>query len=380
MAELFKRVNLLDGREEEAPRQAPNGIHLKDVNKGYWDTLIPDDKKSLHDSNFAFVSTELAKLHASAYDPIWYVTWRKDVQLDVGGGFVDFVEFFTVEWQGISQQSEMLFGNNAGVIPRVNANMNQNIAAVYTYEVAYDLKFVELEKLNTIRFQKAIQQIYQDAIGAGWELFSQIIAYTGASASGGYGLFNSPNVKVYSVPAGAAGGGTATKIKDLTDAEVISLVNGIMAEYLVNTDWNLGMLPDTFLFPSEDSQELSNRFSDFFNKSLRNYLLENNFGADEMKGADNENSYKFQIRGRKQLDSLGTVNNGRIVVYRNEKRFVRMDMPYPLQVYYTGPNVERGAYTSFFMGQISHIQMPYNDGKNAGEFGPVTYWDFGASL
>ena len=99
-----------------------------------------------------------------------------------------------------------------------------------------------------------------------------------------------------------------------------------------------------------------------------------------MKGVDGEGSYKFQIRGRKQLDNLGTVSNGRIVVYRNEKRFVRMDMPYPLQVYYTGPNVERGAYTSFFMGQISHIQMPYNDGKNAGEFGPVTYWDFGASL
>jgi len=373
MAELFKRVNLLDGRDEKAP--IAGVATLKDVNPSYYEHLIPN--KELHDSNFAFVSTELAKLHAQAYDPIWYVTWRKDIQLDVGGGFVDFVEFFTVEWQGISQQSEMLFGNNAGVIPRVNANMNQNIAAVYTYEVAYDLKFVELEKLNTIRFQKAIQQIYQDAIGAGFELFSQIIAYTGAIGSGGHGLFNSPNVKVYSVPAGTS---TGTKIVDLTDAEVISLINGIMAEYLTNTNWNLGMLPDTMLFPSEDAQELSNRFSDFFNKSLRNYILDNNFGADEMKGADNEGSYKFQIRGRKQLDALGTVSNGRIVVYRNEKRFVRMDMPYPLQVYYTGPNVERGAYTSFFMGQVSHIQMPYNDGKNAGEFGPVTYWDFGADL
>lgn len=370
---LFEKIDLQDTKET-APFQGE--ITLKDVNPHYYDKMIKN--KELHDSNFAFVSTTLSKLHQVAYDPIWYVTWRKDIPLDIGGGFVDYVEYFTINWQGVQEQTENLFGNQAGVIPRVNASANQSIARVYTYEVAYDLKFVELEKLNTLRFQKSIQEIYKNAISAGFELFAQIIAYTGVTSSGDTGLFNNANVKVHSVPEGISGG---TKFVDLTDAEIISFFNGVMAEYLVNTNWNLGMLPDTFLLPAADAQELSNRFSDFFNKSLRNYLLDNNFGSDEVKGSDMEESYRFQIRGRQNLDDLGTADNGRIVVYRNEKRFVRMDMPYPLQVYYTGPNVERGAYTSFFVGQLSKVQMPYNDSPEAaGEFGPVTYWDFGADL
>ena len=367
---MFKHRDLRDG--EKAPFEGE--VLLQDLNPHYYDKMIQN--KTLHDNNFAFVSSTLSKLHETTYDPIWYVTYSQDISIDVGGGFVDFVEYFTVNWQGIQEQTENLFGNNGGIIPRVNASANQATARVYTYEIAYDLKFVEIEKLNTLRFQKSITEIYQSAINAGFELFTQTIAYTGVSASGDTGLFNNANVKVYSVPAGES---TGTKFVELTDAEIISFFNGVMAEYLVNTNWNLGMLPDTFLLPPEDAQELSNRFSTLFNKSLRNYLLDNNFGVDEVKGSPIEATYNFSIRGRQQLEDLGTVSNGRIVVYRNEKRFVRMDMPYPLQVYYTGPNVERGAYTTFFIGQISKVQMPYNDGAS-GEFGPVTYWDFGADL
>ena len=374
MNNIFNPVDLHD-KNMSAPFEGQ--LLLEDMHPQVFAKLIKN--KELHDNNFAFVSTTLSKLHQTAYDPIWYVTYSQDISIDVGGGFVDFIEYFTINWQGIQEQTENLFGNNGGIIPRVNASANQATARVYTYEVAYDLKFVEIEKLNTLRFQKSITEIYKNAIAAGFELFTQTIAYTGVSASGDTGLFNNANVKVYAVPFGAAGGGTATKFVDLTDAEIIAFFNGVMAEYLTNTNWNLGMLPDTFLLPSDDAQELSNRFSAFFNKSLRNYLLDNNFGVDEVKGSPLEATYKFRIRGREQLDALGTVNNGRCVVYKNEKRFVRMDMPYPLQVYYTGPNVERGAYTTFFLGQISKVQMPYNDGAS-GEFGPVTYWDFTANL
>lgn len=365
---LFNQIDLKD-KDEAAPFTGV--LHLKDRDPKYYDLMIKN--KVLHDSNFAFVSSTLAKLHETPYEPIWYATWRKDIKgIDIGGGFVDYVEYHTVNWQGIQTQSERLMGNNAGVIPRVNANMTQSIAAVYTYEVAYDLKFVELEKLNKIRFQKSIKEIYQDAISAGWELFIQNIAYTGVTV-GGTGLFNNSNVKVYQAPTGVSGG---SKFDELTDTEIISFFNGVMAEYLTNTNHNLGMLPDTFLLPIADGRELSDRTSTFFVKSLRNYILDNNFGNDEVKGTDMEPVYNFQIRSRAALDDLGTSSEGRVIVYRNEKRFVRLDMPYPLQSYYTGPNVERGAYTTFFIGQISHIQMPYNDAPDAsGLFGPVTYWD-----
>jgi hypothetical protein len=372
---MLKQVDLKDGVSgvNYGMNNAIDVDKLQDVAPNRYKMI---QNKDLFDNNFAFVSTTLSKLHSETYDPIWYVTYPQDISIDVGGGFVDYIEYFTINWVGIQEQTENLFGNQGSIIPRVNASANQATARVYTYEIAYDLKFVDIEKLNTLKFQKSITQIYQEAIRAGFELFAQVIAYTGVSASGDNGMFNNTQVKIYSVPAGVS---TGTKFKDLTDEEIVSFFNGVMAEYLTNTNWNLDMLPDSFLLPSEDAQELSNRFSALYTRNLRDYLLENNFGVDEVKGSPMQGSYQFKIKGRPQLDSLGTASNGRIVVYRNEKRFIRMDMPYPLQAYYTGPNVERGAYTTFFIGQISKVQMPYNDGTD-GEFGPVTYWDFGADL
>ena len=58
----------------------------------------------------------------------------------------------------------------------------------------------------------------------------------------------------------------------------------------------------------------------------------------------------------------------------NEKEYVRVDMPYPMQHYITLPNIERMGYTSAFVGQVSEIQMPYN--VNSTDLGIVTYWDF----
>lgn len=348
-----------------------SGVHtLADRDPFLYKNLIKNH--DLHDSNFAFVSTELAKLHEVDYSPIWFVTYYEDIPApNVGGGFVDYIEYHTINWASIQEEAENFTGNNANVIPRVNASANQNRALVFTYQIAYDLNFIEIEKLDTINFRRSLIQIYETQITAGYELFTQNIVYQGAQTSGSTGLFNNPNVKIYAAPTGVSGG---SRMEDLTDGEVISFFNGVMAEYLVNTNHNLMMLPDTFLLPLDDSKNLSDRFSQFFNQSLRNYLLVNNFGSDEVRGSNQEASYNFRIKGRAGLNGAGTNDDGRIVVYRKDARFLRFDIPYALQMFYTGPNLERMAFTTLFVAQISELQMMYNDAE-PGEFGPVTYWD-----
>jgi hypothetical protein len=368
---MFKQVELADNWK---PVKDKLVISLQDWMPSAYDKMIPN--KTLHDTNFAFVSTKLAKLHEQAYVPLWWTTYRQDVPVDVGGGFVDFVEYFKVNYKGIVNAATNLTGNNATIVPRINANLKQATARVYTFQMAYDLSFVELEKLDTIRFQKAITEIYNEGIMIGFELFAQTVAYTGAEGTGDNGLFNNPNVKVYSVPAGVS---TNTKFSEQTDEELVSFFNGVMAEYLEQTNWNLGMLPDTFLLPKEDARELSDRISALLTKNLRMFIEQNNYGVDEMRSDENAmKDYRFRIKSRPDLDSLGTFDNGRIVVYRKDRRFLRMDLPYPLQMHYTGPNVERASYTSIFVAQLSAVHMPYNDGET-GEFGPVTYWDFAAA-
>lgn len=320
--------------------------------------------KKVHDANFAFLSTTLAKLHNKLYEPKWNTTYARDIPVDMGGGFVDYVEYFTVDWSAIMNEYRNVFGNAANYIPRVNAGLNQNKVNVFTFEVAYDLRFVDLEKMKQVTLQKSIEDIYKNIITAGWDKFCQQIGYLGTK--NGYGLFNSPNVLPTTIDNSDA---TGKGFTGMTDDKVISAINGIIEFYLDGTDMNLDLLPDTMLVPSFVGRELSSRASALYTASLREYLAKHNLAVDESAGSVN-----FTIESRPQLNELGVGGHGRIVVYKKDIDFVRMDIPYPMQHYITLPNIERMGYTSAFVGQVSEIQMPYNE--SADTMGVVSYWDF----
>lgn len=345
--EASKRGRAVSLRDMYGPRQAR--------------TLIGDAK--VHDSNFAFLSTTLAKLHKELYEPLYFVTWQKDVPFETGGGFVDFVEYYSVDWAGIMNAQRNIVGNGVNYIPRVNAGLNQMRVKVYTYEVAYDLRFIELEKMKKLTLQKSIQDIYNNAIVAGWDLFVQDCVYTGIGD--GKGLFNSDKVMTATITnTGTTGKGFA----GLTDAAVVAFFNGIFERYLSESNMNTAILPDTILVPTFVMTDLVSRFSSLYTSSLYQYLLDHNLGAAQA------GDLKLRIEGRPALNDMGTSSKGRIVAYKKAKQFVRVDIPYPIQHYITLPNIDKMSYTSAFVGQVSEIQMPYN--TDSATLGVVTYWDF----
>lgn len=333
-------------------------MYDKRITKAY----IGDTK--VHDANFAFLTTTLAKLHTSLYEPKYWVTYAQDVPVDVGGGFVDYVSYYTVDWAGIMNEFRNVVGNNANYIPRVNAGLNQKRVNVYTFEVAYDLRFIELEKMKKLTLQKSIQEIYSNAIVAGWDLFVQKVAYTGVD--GKTGLFNAENVMKSTI---SNTGTTGKGFQGLSDSAIVSFFNGVFETYLQNSNMNIGLLPDTFLVPTFVGSDLSSRFSALYTSTLRKFILDHNLGVDESDG-----KVSISISSRPALNELGAASKGRIVAYKKVKDFVRIDMPYPMQHYITLPNIDKMSYTSAFVGQVSEIQMPYNNSST--ELGVVTYWDF----
>lgn len=318
----------------------------------------------VHDANFAFLTTTLSKLHQKTYTPKVYFTYAKDVPVDIGGGFVDYITYYSVDWAGIMNDTRNIFGNNGNLIPRINASMTQNRVPVFTYEIAYDLRFVELEKMKQLALQKSIEQIYKDGILAGWDYFVQKIAYLGINNE--KGLFNSTNVLVGTIDnSGTSGRG----FEGLTDTQVVGFFNGIFTRYLIESNMNVALLPDTILVPSFVSADLVNRFSALYSNTLLDFIKEHNLGKAQAGKA-----FEITIEARPDLDELGTAGKGRIVAYRKDKDFVRLDMPYPCQHFITLPNIDKMSYTSAFVGQVSTIQLPYNN--DAATLGVVTYWDF----
>lgn len=325
---------------------------------------VKDSK--IHDTNFAFLTTTLAKLHTQLYEPLYFITYAQDIPVDAGGGFVDYVTYYTVDWAGIMNEFRNVMGNNANYIPRVNAGLTQKKVNVYTFEVAYDLRFIELEKMKKLTLQKSIQDIYSNAIVAGWDLFVQKVAYLGVD--GKTGLFNDANTMITAIDnneASAANSG----FKGMSDESIVSFFNGIFETYLENSNMNLTVLPDTFLVPTFVGKDLSGRMNSLYTSTLRKFIIDHNLGVDESDG-----SVKVVIKSRPDLNTLGTGKHGRIVAYKNDKTFVRIDMPYPMQHYITLPNIDKMSYTSAFVGQVSEIQLPYNTSSE--ELGIVTYYDF----
>lgn len=347
-----------------ASQNRGKAINISDMYSLKTKKAIVGDTK-VHDANFAFLSTTLAKLHKTLHEPKWYVTWDKDIKANMGGGFVDYVEWYTVNWAGILDNNRNLVGNSANYIPRVNAAMTQNLAKVFTYEVAYDLRFVDLEKMKKLTLQKSIQDIYNDVITAGWDLFVQDIAYVGAADV--KGLFNNDSKVLVNTIDNHETIGTC--FEGMADDAVVACINGIIATYLKESNNNINLIPNRILIPMNMMSDLVGRYSALYSNTLYDFILEHNLGI-----AQSGKAVKLVIEGRSALDTLGTAGKGRIVAYRDDEDFVRIDIPYQMQHYITLPNIERMAYTSAFLGQVSQVQMPYNT-DNA-SLGIVTYWDF----
>ena len=345
-----------------APNKRGNTYSITELLSPKATKMYISDAK-MHDANFAFLTTSLAKLHSQLYEPLYFITYGEDVPVDTGGGFVDYVSFYTVDWAGIMNEFRNVMGNNANYIPRVNAGLSQKRVNVYTFEVAYDLRFVELEKMKKLTLQKSIQDIYQNAIVAGWDLFVQKVAYVGIQ--GKTGLFNDPNTMVTSITNKVANSG----FKTMSDEEVVSFFNGIFETYLLKSNMNLTVLPDTILVPTFVQTDLVGRMSALYTNTLYQFIIDHNLGNAQSAGA-----VKLTIKARPDLNTLGTGGHGRIVAYKKDKTFVRIDMPYPMQHYITLPNIDKMSYTSAFVGQVSEIQLPYNTSNE--ELGIVTYWDF----
>lgn len=364
---IFTPATLQDGFEKTIT-QANTGSVTSATEYPSYQTKGKIQNATLHDANFAFYTTTLQKLHNVVYEPLTFVTYKNDIYVEAGKGFVDFVTYYNVDYAGILAETRNIIGNNTNYIPRINAGLTRTQVDVYTWSVAYDLRFVDLERMKTEDLAKSIEEIYKSAITAGWDLFVQSVVYTGLGA--GKGLFNSDDiVQKLTIDNSTT---TGKGFEGMDDAFVVSFFNGIFEHYLAGSDMNVAIIPDTILVPTFVGKDLSGRISALYTSSLREFIKTHNLGIDESEGT----KFSLTIQSRPDLNALNG-GKGRIVAYRKDAKFARVDMPYPLQHYMTQPNIDKAAYTSIFVGQISGVQLQYN--HSDAELGVVTYWDFTTS-
>lgn len=329
----------------------------------------PKSTQKAHDAGFAFLTNKLAKLDPTLYRPLFNITYGKDIKgIEVSNELVDAIEYYSADYTGIMDTVNNMFGEKGSVIPRVTGGLMQNRLPVYNFEVAYDLSFVEVEKLNGKQLPVSIEKVYQELVQTGFDLFANRVAYLGVGNEGG--LMNHDNVEVNAIPGLSAADFQATAT---TDQEILAVINGMFQYYFNQSNFNINIIPDTLLVPSFVATELSSRISTMYTNTLYEFIMEHNL-AKNTAMVNGLNDFKLNIVARPQLDTLGTAGTGRFVLYRNDPQFVKFYIPFGFKSFYTGPNVEKMAYTTLWVAQVSQIQLPYNESSD--EFGAVSYWDF----
>jgi hypothetical protein len=336
-------------------------LSLKEMYPAYYNILSATQKKA-HDEGFATLTNRLAKVDPTVYEPIIFTTYRKDfAAIEASNELVDNIEYYATDYKGLVDDINNIVATRNDVVPKVSAGLNQAKVPVFLFQLTYVLKFAELEKLNKKSLPISIEQVYQKAAAAGFELFVDRVSHLGMGIHGG--LFNSADVEITTGIASQAG------IAALTDAQIIALVNTPIKNFLSETNYNIEMMPDTFRVPTWFVAELQNRNSTLYTQSLYDYVLEHNLGTAAAK-AHGITGYKFTLEGRPQLDAIGTVNKGRVVVYKNDGRFVKLHIPYAFQAYMTQPDMTELGYVTLFLAQVSAPQIPYAQA--------IHYYDFTA--
>ena len=328
----------------------------------------PEATRKAHDAGFAFLTNKLAKLDPTLYKPLFNITYGKDIKgIEVGNDLVDAIEYYSADYTGLMDTVNNMFGEKGSIIPRVTGGLMQGKLPVFNFEIAYDLSFVEVEKLSGKQLPISIEKVYQELVTTGFDLFANRVAYLGVGAQGG--LLNHDNVEVNSIPTISA----AVFQSTATDQQVLAVINGMFKHYFDQSNFNINIIPDTLLVPSFVATTLSDRISTMYTNTLYEFLLEHNL-AKNTALVNGLNDFKLNIVARVQLDTLGTAGKGRFVLYRNDPMFVKFHIPFGFKSFYTGPNVEKMAYTTLWVAQVAQIQLPYNESSD--EFGAVTYWDF----
>lgn len=328
---------------------------------------LPTEQRKAHDAGFAFLSNNLAKIDKTIYKPLANITYVEDAKgcIEVGNELVDSIEYYSSDYTGLADTINNIFGAKGDIIPRVTGGLIQGRVPVYNFEIAYEFKFVELEKLAGKNVPVSIETVYQDLVTTGWDLFVNRVFYTGIGGEGG--IFNHSKVKTYTLP-----GITSATISTVADSVLIAAINTMIKNHLVATNYNINTLPDTILVPTAIAETLANRVNALYTDYLINFLQTHNLATATARANGIEN-HTLRIVGRAQADDQGVAGKGRLAMYKKDPKFLKLHIPFDFKSFRTAPDMQSMSYVTLFVGQVSQLQLPYNEDST--EPGAVSYYD-----
>lgn len=304
-------------------------------------------------SGLAFLVGELEKRDPTLLEPLTSITWARDIEAVTGGGYVDFVSNYYVDYATIGANQFGIVAGNTTQIPIIQANISKDTFPVYTFANIIRIPFLDQQKMSQIG--RSLDQIYDEGLRLNHDKTLDQNTYLGFSEFGTYGILNHPSVTSGMVATGAS---TYKTWANKTPTEILSDVNTLATAIWAAGQYSPDALPNHVLIPPAAYGYISTTpISAAGTMSIMTYLMENNICKQQ--GRELRFFPCRQTLGIGTPLTTGGAATNRMAMYIREKRFVDFDMPVPLTRALTQPSVEQMAFLTGYISLHSILKIKY---------------------
>lgn len=296
----------------------------------------------------AFLESELEKRDTMIRKPLTSVTYPRDIEIDVGGGWADFVSAMGVSY-GVSGGSGAapVTAGGANAIPIVQASVDKGLFKAHAFQVALRIMYQDMQRANFIG--RSLDSLLTDGVRYAYDMHVEQNVYEGIAEYNTTGLLNNAEVTATTVAAGAA---TTTTWSTKTPDEILKDVNDALATVWGAAGYDLDAIPNHILIPYEQfSYILTNPVSALATESILDYIQKNNIAA--------KNGVDLFIGATKWNKGIGVGGTDRMVVYVNKRRYLKMDELVPLTRAMYLANATENAYDTSYVANISEPEVMY---------------------
>lgn len=289
------------------------------------------------DSTLAYYVNQLDNLDKKLYEPLFSVTWGRDIKLRTGITMANESTSFirsTIGAVGTQNATgKPWISPNTTTLPGVSINGERVTLPLRLLGQEVSYSSVELERSQLLGQPIDAQKF--NALNTIYQMATDEMIYVGDTAVGAEGLVNSTLVTSGSVPNGT--GGSPLWINKTPD-EILKDVND-----MITAAWQasgFAVCPDKLLLPPAQFAYISSqKISTAGNVSILTFLEDNSISL-------RVNGRKLDIQPLKWLTGRGTGGADRMMAYTNDEERVRFPMvpirretPYYLGIKFNAPYI-----------------------------------------
>lgn len=302
-------------------------------------------------SGMAVLLGELEHLDEFVREPLQSTTYLRDVELDpVSSDWVDYISTTAVQY-GMAGGIKKAKRGAVNDIKRIQADLAKSSIKTTKFKTTLSVDIDSLLAQKTTK--RDIKSILEKGVKIVYNKFVDDLVYWGSGENNTSGLLNNPDVSVSSVAMNA--GNTSTLWANKTPEEIVNDINSAIGACWAGAEYDNNGLPNQILVPPSAFTKLGETpmviDNTAINCTILSYLKDNNLSS--------LNGGKLNIYPSRHCIGAGTNSADRMVVYKNDSKFVDFQIPIEVFASMTGINTEDWTYDTLYQALLGAVRVHY---------------------